>query len=62
MSEYIFKNQLHECKLIPRNTGDILFYITEDQKIMCDLDRYTILPNEEYEKLKVQSETGTRNT
>lgn len=56
-----FKCQLHECCLITRHPDDILFYLNMNGEILCNLDRYAILPMEEYEKL-VQSATGTRNT
>ena len=57
-----FKSNLFKCQIIPRNTGDILFYFDSEGRILCNLNKYTILPNEEYEKLKLQFETGTRNT
>ena len=43
---------LHNCQLIPRKTGDILFGVETDKDLIHPyLDGYTILPNEEYEKL-----------
>ena len=59
---YKFKSDLSECQIIPRSMGDILFYFDSEGQILCNLNKYTILPNEEYEKLKHQSEAGTRNT
>ncbi|MDY6895512.1 MAG: hypothetical protein SVO01_08885 [Thermotogota bacterium] len=62
MSKNSFKNQLVECNLIPRKLGDVLFTINKNNEILCDLCRYTILPNEQYEKLIHQSEINREDS
>jgi hypothetical protein len=49
------------CNLIKRKENDILFH-AEDKTIHPYLDRYTILPTEQYEKLVNQSPVGTKKT
>lgn len=51
------------CNLISRKKGDILFIVDPEKDLIHPLlDGFTILPNEDYEKLVSQSPVGTRKT
>jgi len=52
-----FNSRLESCTIIPRNEDDVLFHADEDGNIMCNLYEYTILPNEEYERILDQPES-----
>jgi hypothetical protein len=54
------KSYVKNCFLWVRD-GDFIFETTQDGEILPRLDRYAIIPIEEYEKL-IQSETGTKKT
>jgi hypothetical protein len=51
------------CNLITRDTDDVIFHGEPDEGLIHPyLDGYTILPNEQYEKLVDQLPVGTRKT
>lgn len=58
LSNDIPESYVIDCNLIPREKEN-LFTLTA-HGVFPTLDRYTILPNEEYEKLI--SQTGTKKT
>ena len=50
------KPYVTNCNLIPRKKGDALFIVEAEKNLIHPLlDGYTILPNEDYEKLVSQS-------
>jgi hypothetical protein len=58
-----FESKLCNCNIIPRNDEkEPLFHVNEKGDVLCSLDGYTIIPNEQYGMLVNQSETGTKNT
>ena len=57
------KPYVTNCNLIPRKKDGALFIVEREKNLIHPLlDGYTILPNEDYEKLVSQSPVGTRKT
>ena len=45
------KSYLRKCMVAPRD-GEVLFEFQPDGSVTASLDRYAVIPNEEYVRLK----------